>query len=134
MDRAEIYSIAFNPDSTRLCVSSDKGTVHVFNLDPTVVDGQAIAAYAPRHGDIGSALSSPGLTPSGNRGHSFSFMNHLLPKYFSSEWSFAHAKMVTESRCVAGFGMDKNSIIGELSIYFYRLLAVIRTCDFVLVD
>ncbi|CAG8484097.1 8521_t:CDS:2 [Paraglomus occultum] len=32
LERAEIFSIAFSQDSKRLCVSSDKGTVHVFNL------------------------------------------------------------------------------------------------------
>lgn len=32
-DTSDILSIAFNYDSTRLCVSSDKGTIHVFNLE-----------------------------------------------------------------------------------------------------
>ncbi|RYQ90364.1 hypothetical protein Ahy_B09g096484 isoform G [Arachis hypogaea] len=31
-DRAEIYSLAFSPTAQWLAVSSDKGTVHVFNL------------------------------------------------------------------------------------------------------
>ncbi|EPB84617.1 hypothetical protein HMPREF1544_08634 [Mucor circinelloides 1006PhL] len=73
MDRAEIYSIAFNTESTRICVSSDKGTIHIFNLDPSVVT------------------------------------HDLLPKYFSSEWSFANAKIATESRCLVAFGNQKNS-------------------------
>lgn len=89
MDRAEIYSIAFNPESTRLVVSSDKGTIHVFNLDFVAVENY----------------------PSGNRSSALGFMKDLLPKYFSSEWSFAHAKIATESRCLAAFGNLKNSII-----------------------
>ncbi|CAG8629636.1 4531_t:CDS:2, partial [Scutellospora calospora] len=32
-------TIAFNHDSTRLCVSSDKGTVHIFNLDAILGNG-----------------------------------------------------------------------------------------------
>ncbi|KAI8847161.1 hypothetical protein BC829DRAFT_249804 [Chytridium lagenaria] len=32
LDRAEIFCIAFNLEGTRLCVSSDKGTIHVFNV------------------------------------------------------------------------------------------------------
>ena len=32
MDRAEIYSIAFNQTTTFLACSSDKGTVHIFSL------------------------------------------------------------------------------------------------------
>ncbi|RUS25496.1 hypothetical protein BC938DRAFT_472068 [Jimgerdemannia flammicorona] len=113
VDRAEIYSIAFNSDSTRLCVSSDKGTVHIFNLDPAVVDTQSLRG--PHYGEVvlnpPQGVHSPGFTMSGNRGSSFSFMKDLLPKYFSSEWSFAHAKVVTESRCIVGFGAEKNSII-----------------------
>lgn len=31
-DRAEIYSIAFNPTSQWMAVSSDKGTIHIFSL------------------------------------------------------------------------------------------------------
>lgn len=31
-DRAEIYSLAFSSTAQWLAVSSDKGTVHVFNL------------------------------------------------------------------------------------------------------
>lgn len=32
-DTSEIFSISFNYDSTRLCVSSDKGSIHIFNLE-----------------------------------------------------------------------------------------------------
>jgi WD40 repeat protein len=31
-DRADIWSISFNADSSRICIGSDKGTIHVFNL------------------------------------------------------------------------------------------------------
>ncbi|KAI8141062.1 WD40-repeat-containing domain protein [Fennellomyces sp. T-0311] len=116
MDRAEIYSIAFNHDSTRLCVSSDKGTIHVFNLDPSVVAMVDQKPRGPTYGEVvvyptSPAVKGSGLTHSGNRGSSLSFMKELLPKYFSSEWSFAHAKIVSESRCIAAFGEQKNTII-----------------------
>lgn len=32
LDRAEVFCVAFDPEGTRICVASDKGTVHVFNL------------------------------------------------------------------------------------------------------
>ena len=44
MDKAEIYCITFNPASTFLACSSDKGTVHVFSLKDK--DGKAGAAGA----------------------------------------------------------------------------------------
>lgn len=115
MDRAEIYSIAFNKESTRICVSSDKGTIHIFNLDASVVNSAERTPRGPTYGEVTSTASSTpqGFTHSGNRGSSFRFMKDLLPKYFSSEWSFAHAKISSETRCVVGFGEQKNSIIGK---------------------
>ncbi|RKP39163.1 WD40-repeat-containing domain protein [Dimargaris cristalligena] len=86
VDRAEIYSIAFSHDSTRLCVASDKGTIHIFNLE------------------LG-ASDLPGGGPH------FSFMRDLLPKYFSSEWSFAHFRVSGDVRCLCAFGNERNSII-----------------------
>jgi WD40 repeat protein len=50
-DRAEIFSIQFNRDGTKLCVASDKGTIHIFALDsPSTSGGGAISfatEYAP---------------------------------------------------------------------------------------
>lgn len=115
VDRAEIYSIAFNGESTRLCVSSDKGTIHIFNLDPSVVTHMDHKPRGPTYGEVvvypTESPSNYGLTNSGNRGSALSFMKDLLPKYFSSEWSFANAKIATESRCLVAFGEQKNSII-----------------------
>lgn len=75
--------------------------------------------HKPRGPTYGEVVSYPtqsptnyGLTTTGNRGSALSFMKDLLPKYFSSEWSFANAKISTESRCLVAFGEQKNSIIG----------------------
>ncbi|CAO3646584.1 unnamed protein product [Cunninghamella echinulata] len=126
MDRADIFSIAFNSTSTRLCVSSDKGTIHIFNLDPSVITMLDHKPRGPTYGEVivhsststnstssskSSSLKQYGLTHSGNRGSSFSFMKDLLPKYFSSEWSFAHAKIVTESQCLVAFNTTKKDTI-----------------------
>lgn len=120
MDRAEIYSIAFNKESTRICVSSDKGTIHIFNLDASVVASAERTPRGPTYGEVTPSHSSslPGFTHSGNRGSSFRFMKDLLPKYFSSEWSFAHATIPSETRCVVAFGEQSNSIIGKAAFSF----------------
>lgn len=125
VDRAEIYSLAFNNESTRLCVSSDKGTIHIFNLDPSVVTMVDRRPRGPTYGEVvvypQTSVKRHGLTNSGNRGSSLSFMKDLLPKYFSSEWSFAHAKILTESKCIAAFGEQKNSVVGMyLSIFVWN--------------
>ncbi|KAG1462436.1 hypothetical protein G6F56_005517 [Rhizopus delemar] len=110
VDRAEIYNIAFNSDSTRLCISSDKGTIHLFNLDPSVVIEHK--PRGPVYGQIPETIPkvNHGLTLLGNRGSSLSFMKNVLPKYFSSEWSFANAKIMSESKCLISFG-GKNTLI-----------------------
>ncbi|KAJ2808083.1 Phosphatidylinositol 3,5-bisphosphate-binding protein [Coemansia helicoidea] len=100
VDRADIHSIAFSPDGTRLCVSSDKGTVHIFNLEAREAVGQQPPA----------ASGGPGAA-AGNRHSNLKFMKDLLPKYFSSEWSFAHFRVANEVRCICGFGSERNSVI-----------------------
>ncbi|KAJ1959854.1 Phosphatidylinositol 3,5-bisphosphate-binding protein [Dipsacomyces acuminosporus] len=101
VDRADIYSIAFSPDNTRLCVSSDKGTVHIFNLEARQDANQQSA----------TGSSAPPSARSGNRQSNLKFMKDLLPKYFSSEWSFAHFRIPNEVRCICGFGSERNSVI-----------------------
>jgi hypothetical protein len=39
-------------------------------------------------------------------------MRGLLPKYFSSEWSFAQFR-VPETRTICAFGTEKNTIVGK---------------------
>ncbi|KDR83857.1 hypothetical protein GALMADRAFT_262220 [Galerina marginata CBS 339.88] len=71
-DKANIYGVAFRPDEQELCVWSDKGTVHVFNL---VVSGAT------------------------NRQSTFSPLTPFfpLPKYFESEWSYAQYRIPVQS-------------------------------------
>jgi WD40 repeat protein len=69
-DYATIYSLAFSNDEARIAVSSDKGTIHIFNLLSTETDPSSSVA-------------------SGNRVSLFSSLSSYLPKYFSSEWSWA---------------------------------------------
>lgn len=40
-------------------------------------------------------------------------MRGFLPKYFSSEWSFAQFR-VPETRTICAFGAEKNTIVGAL--------------------
>jgi WD40 repeat protein len=118
---AEIYSLAFHPNLRWLAVSSAKGTVHVFALKPTTEEArtEAIAnATSPSAG--GSALSprvssiSPlraSTSASANAGSSLSFMKGVLPKYFSSEWSFAQFRVPEESRAIVSFGAREDTIV-----------------------
>jgi len=89
-DRAEIYSLAFHPRSEWLACSSDKGTVHIFSLEQQ------------KHEETGEAPSNPRS--------SLSFLKRLLPKYFSSMWSFAQFR-VPDVRCIVAFGSEPNSLV-----------------------
>jgi len=88
-DRAVIYSLSFNVDSTALCVSSDKGTVHIYGL--TIIDN------AMRNQE------------SKNKQSSLSFMRDILPSYFSSYWSAAQFHVAVPAVCA--FGQKKNSVL-----------------------
>lgn len=121
-ERAEIYSLAFHPNLRWLAVSSAKGTVHVFTLKPTTEEARseaiANASTEPLSSlgginDDGLRGSSSSLlsSSSGNAGSSLAFMKGVLPKYFSSEWSFAQFRVPEETRAIVAFGTQKNTIV-----------------------
>jgi hypothetical protein len=61
MDRAEIYCIAFNPASTFIACSSDKGTVHIYSLTGAVPKTRSAP---PSHGEV----HTPDDKAQGNQG------------------------------------------------------------------
>jgi WD40 repeat protein len=119
-ERAVIQSIAFNPTSTFLACTSDKGTIHVFKLGalgtPVALSesGGGSQQQQQQHRVIdespaGGAATAPGgaaaafLSP-------FSFVKGILPKYFSSEWSFAQFR-VPETHSICAFGSKRNTLL-----------------------
>jgi len=95
---AEIYNISFSPSSQWICVTSDKGTVHIYSLSPNQTpENTATAATAS------------------NYTSSFSFMKDLLPSYFSSVWSCAQFH-IPETRCICSFSKTDPSSSTEDSI------------------
>ncbi|KAJ6637706.1 WD repeat domain phosphoinositide-interacting protein 3 [Pseudolycoriella hygida] len=77
---ATIYCINFNHQSNFIVVSSDHGTVHVFNLEEQQKSKES------------STLQ-------------------IIPKYFSSQWSFCKFTVPKEPQCICAFGTDNNSVI-----------------------
>ncbi|PIA46168.1 hypothetical protein AQUCO_01600437v1 [Aquilegia coerulea] len=118
VDKAEIYSLALSPNVQWLAVSSDKGTVHIFSLRVRVVGEdssinssttQGPALLQQSSSSSLDALISP--TMGANPGSSLSFMKGVLPKYFSSKWSFAQFHLPETVRFVAAFGSQNTVII-----------------------
>lgn len=101
-DKAEIFSLAFNPTSKWICVSSDKGTVHLYGLTGEN-DGSSHESSVEFEKN---KLKDEGKT----RHSSLAFMKEVLPSYFSSEWSFAQFHL-PETQCLISFGAEANSII-----------------------
>ncbi|KAL5671107.1 hypothetical protein ACJX0J_015413, partial [Zea mays] len=111
LDRAEIYSIAVSPNVQWLAVSSDKGTVHIFSLRVRVAGEDASneqrTAESPRMDHQSSSSSIDPLIQANtgsNASSSLSFMRGILPKYFSSEWSFAQFHLPEVTRYIVAFG------------------------------
>ncbi|XP_016495485.2 autophagy-related protein 18a [Nicotiana tabacum] len=100
-DRAEIYSLAFSSTAQWLAVSSDKGTVHVFNLK---VDSAALGVDRPRGASESNATSPSAVSH-------LSFIRGVLPKYFSSEWSVAQFRLQEGLQHIVAFGHQKNTVV-----------------------
>jgi len=92
IDKAEIYSLAFNNNSQWLACSSDKGTVHVYRM---------------KLAESGSEASESKSNPKS----SLSFFARVLPSYIGSEWSFAHFRVPAGLRCIVAFGSEANSVV-----------------------
>jgi len=225
-DKADIFCLAFNANSSYLAVTSDKGTVHIFRLKDSVVDhglplspalhsahsghagtsvhtsataagtttsagisggvggggggavaragvgsaavsgsGEPLGASSVATGAGGAAGGSGGVAAGGSGGvdggsgsggaaaatasgaltvtgtgggsggggaasavtavdnhtkSSFSFMKGILPKYFSSEWSYAQFR-VPDTRSIVAFGSEPNTIIGTSCVHAPQL-------------
>lgn len=127
VDRADIYSIALSPNVQWLAVSSDKGTVHVFSLRVRVVGEDATnQLFSGQLSGLAHQNSSTSLdalissNTGANPNSSLSFMKGVLPKYFSSEWSFAQFRLPEVTRYIAAFGSQNTVIIVGLDGSFYR--------------
>ncbi len=89
---ATIYSINFSADSSLVCASSSHGTIHIFATeDSTKNKMSSLVASASEF--FGSAS------------------NKLLPKYFTSEWSFSKIDVPGGTRCICAFGANNNTVL-----------------------
>lgn len=91
-DKAEVNCISFSSDSEWLCVSSDKGTVHVFNIGS--MGPESTKAQRSRLSFMGGL----GLLPSS------------LDDYVASVFSFAQLHL-TVPRTICSFDQTDNSTI-----------------------
>ncbi|ORZ31868.1 WD40-repeat-containing domain protein [Catenaria anguillulae PL171] len=117
-DPAQIHSLVFSADGSRLVVVSDKATVHVFHIGAPDTPISS-ASGGGNAGSSSTSSSSPatiphatssstnsrrasaeyhqsgfvGSPPSTNTRSHLSFLTPLLPSYFNSEWSSSSCKI-----------------------------------------
>lgn len=107
-EKADIYSIAFSPDSRFFCTSSDKGTIHIFALNSETQgtsNGENENGVEPL-ADSGSGGGFLKKWASTNRKSKMSFIGG----YFSSEWSFSWFRG-PECPSICCFGQDSATVI-----------------------
>eukprot|EP01095_Lingulamoeba_sp_RSL-Kostka_P006387 TRINITY_DN199_c0_g1_i1.p1 TRINITY_DN199_c0_g1~~TRINITY_DN199_c0_g1_i1.p1 ORF type:complete len:372 (+),score=128.60 TRINITY_DN199_c0_g1_i1:73-1188(+) len=112
-DKAEIYSLVFHPQSSWLVCSSDKCTVHIYDISQVAEILEATTDSSNNNNNSNNNNSNNNnkkADNSRNRQSSLSFMKDILPSYFSSEWSFAQFRL-PEGRSICCFGQDNNSVI-----------------------
>eukprot|EP00903_Cladosiphon_okamuranus_P020742 g19047.t1 len=126
MDRAEVTSICFNQQSTFVACCSDRGTVHIFSLEPGTSNGTGgpggggmgsgggvAPDESPRIGGGGGARRSMATGATLNAMSGLRFIGGLvpgLPAYFNSEWSYAQIRGI-EARSVCAFGREPRTIV-----------------------
>lgn len=118
IEPCQILSLNFNQDSTGICLSNDKGTIHVYSLIPR--------SNAPKHEK--------------NKKSSFSFMKNYLPNYFSSEWSMTSFSIPGSLDLICSFLPGEKQTLVVISkngkVYHYRYIPetnqvqLIRTFNF----
>lgn len=82
VDPAIILGLAFSPSGTSVAVTSDKGTLHVFDLPGASASGGAAAAG-------GNASPDRGASQTGSADHKWKMLSKLplLPRQFSDTYS-----------------------------------------------
>lgn len=88
-DPATLYCINFSHDSSFLCASSDKGTVHIFALKDTRLNRRSALA---RVGKVGPVIS----------------------QYVDSQWSLACFTVPAECACICAFGKNSSKNVNSV--------------------
>ncbi|GLJ44909.1 hypothetical protein SUGI_0945500 [Cryptomeria japonica] len=125
--RAEIYSIGISEIAQLLAMCSDKGTVHIVNLNEKVSRQEQVArkksnnlkGNAWRQWNVCSSETSLDLQGA-NSSFSFSFMKGVVPKYFNSDRSFSQFHLSPNVRSLVGFGKHNTIMVVAYDGSFYR--------------
>lgn len=89
-DGASVWGLRFKPDGSAICASSDKGTIHLWNLtNPNHSSNHSKQSSVDR-----LSTSAPSNTDS-KKPLPLKLLKPYLPKYFHSKWSDAYYRLPT---------------------------------------
>lgn len=109
IDPATIFSLAFNPSGTMLACTSDKFTLHVFDVPNP--KRPAPPPVSPRRADGGAGPSTDGGDGKGKWGILSKIP--MMPRVFSDTYSFASVPFEAgEESLVGGLPMSENTTLG----------------------
>lgn len=107
MDNAIIFSIAISPDSKLLAVSSDKATLHIFDLPHIVQALRKDSIGGSRSHRFSNSSSGPAASEEGNS-QKWGILSKipLLPRVFSDIYSFTSARFEIDDDPQIGLGVS----------------------------
>ncbi|ETO33289.1 hypothetical protein RFI_03818, partial [Reticulomyxa filosa] len=115
-DQVNIQSLCFSPKTAKwLAVSSDKGTVHIFKVKKTSTSEEK-SPKAHTSNTIPDKDEKEVENPTSN----LTMFKSVLPKYFSSEWSFAQFRTANVKTLVAFGSADNVLIVVSADGMFYK--------------
>ena len=105
IDHATIYSIGFSPSSKLLAVTSDKSTLHIFDVPYPLHASCSVASNHKTQNRLSSRSSTPdGTEETNNQKWGILGKIPLLPRVFSDIYSFASAHFELEDNAQNALG------------------------------
>ncbi|XP_021762316.1 autophagy-related protein 18d-like isoform X3 [Chenopodium quinoa] len=113
---SRLACFALTSDGLILATASTKGTlIRIFNT----MDGTCLQEHQNSSSSL-EPLVAQNVCAGANPSLSLPFVKGVLPKYFSSEWSFARFHLPENARCIVAFGSHNTVIVVGLDGSFHR--------------
>lgn len=108
VDQATVYSIAISPNSKLLAVTSDKSTLHIFDLPHPLHGSRSDSPTGRSLRSLNGSASAESNDESNNQKWGLLGKIPLLPRVFSDIYSFASAHFETDDDSKTSLGNSEN--------------------------
>ena len=116
VDPAVVYSLSISPSSTLLAVTSDKSTLHVFDLPATSSSRAGSMSSNRPHRSSNSHVPTPSSDLEESNNHKWGILGKLplLPRLFSDIYSFTSAHFETDDSPLTDLGTRNTAPIAGI--------------------